>query len=728
MSNRPHYLVRIQAAYAEDAGRLDAELETWRRQFRANAANNALFGYFAPKWPLHLAVVAAFLYEQTGKRSLAEEAGQIMLRYREWTSLMPPEAAALRPEYEDGIPPLDAVFDPVLFAAACERIRSTLSDETYGELAQIAADSLRPIWRFPEWGGHNRALLRAASLAASARAFADHPDAPQWLNMADELAEESWGRWSIEDAMLYQSHWLRAMILYAEARNREAELAQFIQPRMHLRAMVQLMSPLGILPDFGDSHWLMHSAWEWLSCLEWGANVYGDPSMKWAAQRIWEAQQREVPNIYAANVLTLAWRWCDDNQTAMQPGAVPDALDDLVIKKVVFRTGWDANASYACLNYRDEGDYARVARDYLRADLAVSAEKMHHGHADEGSFAMLVHDSTILLHESGYRELPPDGIYRADFYHNRLIWRPGMLLGDPKPHALQDNGHYKPVRSERLYQTRLGDAQIVRLRVTDPHEGISWDRSIFFLSDLPCWVVIDGAASQRTAPRTLANLWWTTDILAQGDNWSDTHIGQIGGWQNARTAALRILTPSVPGQTLGLQSETVRRSFQEEIVLASFWRGHHLAGRTVNFVSVLWPLPYGSSGEDAGPQVEVLESNPTGRGLGVRLLWQGEERLLTTLNDLSVGLVQEEIRPRHTFEQGKAAYGPITSDAAFVYTRRQGDRAWAGFIKGTRLDNAGVSLYSAPLQAMFQEDGTDRAGTPTRFRWESGWGKVGTGD
>ncbi len=723
MTDRARYLAWIEEAFRLDAGNLESEIDAWRAQFGANAANNALFGYYVTKFPLQLSIVAAFLYERNGDQSLARLAADTLRRYPAWTELMPADAAAGRPEYEEGIPPLDAVFDPVVYASACERIRPAVDAETWAALAEIAADSLRPIWRFPEWGGHNRALLRAASLAACGRVFAEHPEAPAWNELADELAEESWGRWSIEDAMLYQAHWLRALILYAEARGRVDELAQQVQPRLHLRAMTQLITPLGILPDFGDSHWLMHSAWEWMACLEWGARTYGDPSMKWAAQRIWAAQQGETPNIYGAQVLSLAWRWCDDSVIPARPGPVHDALDDLVIKKIVFRNGWEGDAAYACINYRDEGDYGWVAREYLRADLAVSAEKMHHGHADEGSVAMLVQDGTILLHESGYREQPPDGIYRADFYHNRLIWRPGLLLGTPQPGALRDNGHYKPVRSERLYLTRLGDAEFARVRVSDADAAIVWDRSIVFLPDLPCWIVLDSALSRRpvgdSSPRTLANLWWTTDILAQGEHWRDTHIRAIQQWPNAQRSALRIYTPPVPDQSSTVVTETIRRAFQDEIVIADIWRGRHMAGRSVNFVSVLWPMAYGEQGNPgAGPQIEVIASDPVGQGIGVRLHWQGEERIVGVMNDLTTGYIQEEIRPRRTFAQGKTTYGDITSDAAFVYSRRRAAEEWHGFINGTGYGAAGKTLYDGGQQAMFQEDRTARVGVPTRFRWE----------
>ena len=98
--------------------------------------------------------------------------------------------------------------------------------------------------------------------------------------------------------MLYQTHWLRALILYGEARGREAELKDLLQPRMYLKAFAQLLSPLGIPPDFGDSHWLMHSSWEWLACLEWGAAAYQDPALKWAAEQVYAERQAEPPTVY----------------------------------------------------------------------------------------------------------------------------------------------------------------------------------------------------------------------------------------------------------------------------------------------------------------------------------------------------------------------------------------------------------------------------------------------
>jgi hypothetical protein len=707
------YLV---AGYQREANRLDEEIAAWERQF---SADDPLLGYRAPKWPLQLAAVAAYLYEQFGEVHYAQQARDVLLRYREFATRYQATEAGARPEYSQGVPPLDAVFDPILFGPACLRIAPTLDIRDTQALAAIAADSLRLIWLFPEWGGHNRAMLRAASLAACAEAFPQHPDAPAWIEMSEELAEESWGRWSVEDTMMYPAHWLRALIVYAGMRRRLAEFIQFIQPRLYLRSIVQMLSPLGILPDYGDSHWMMHSHWEWMSLLEWGAGIYQDPTMKWAASRIWKVQRQEIPSIYASQALMMCHAWCSDEVAASQPGDVLDALDDVILKKMVFRTGWGEQDSYACINYRDEGDYGRVARDYLRTNLAVSAEKMHHGHADEGSFAMLVHNQTLLLHESGYRENPPDGVYRADMYHNRVVWRPNALLpGAWDWNTLVDNGHYKPVRTDRLYQTRLLGVEIGRMRVVDENQRLGWDRTIFFLSEIPCWVVVDALLSNQSQPRHCGLVWWTTDVLDKDRRWLKTHLAGIQRWRNESRSALWMMIPEIPGQGLKFFLVTARRSFQDEIAITNIWSGEHRAGRSLNFITMLVPRPYQEALDGDRFAVQVLPGFPSGKGYGVRFSHQGESITLATLNDLAAGFVQEDIRPRYSAEQGWYKVGEMASDAAFSILREGPEGVRVGLINGTRLEVKDHLVYQAPSHAMFQEDRGFLAGIPARFRWQ----------
>lgn len=717
---RADYARIIHQAYRHDRPLYAAE---WDKGLRSAANSSALFGFAPPSWMLHYALTCAFLYEQGGENGLAREARDALFFYRDWQAALPANARELRPEYAAGAPPMEPLFQPNLFLPAYTRIRAALTPAEDAALADLLADTLRPVALFAEWGAHNRAMLRAAALAGAAHALPEHPEASAWRVLADELAEESWGRWSIEDAMLYQPHWLRSLIRYAEASGRVDQLADQAQARVHLKAMTQLISPLGILPDFGDSHWLAHSHWEWAACLEWGARAYRDPAMKWAANRIDLAPGIQQPSGYEAAAAVMAWEWCDESAAAAEPLNRADALDDLVLKKIVWRTGWERNASYACLNYRDEGRYGRVARDYLRATLAVSAEKMHHGHADEGSFSMLTHAGTLLLHESGYRERPPDGIYRSAVYHNRVAWRAGApregAAADEKLlEFLRGDGRYQPVESERLYQTRLLDAEFSRVRVTDAQEGLAWDRSVVFFPDLPAWVVIDALRAERRAARALARLWWTTDVLDSGADWHTTRVRGVQEWRNPGQACLLIASLPVPGQDRRLGVVPFRRHFQDELALVEAWSGE-LSRDYHNFVTVLWP--HAADGADARRRaaLEALPSAPAGRGIGLRLTWDGEERLIGVLNDLSAALVAEDIRPRYLAERGMAEYGgALRSDAAFAYLRRARSGGQAGLINGLRLEVDGVARYASAAHGMFQEDGSARPGAPARFRWE----------
>jgi len=709
------YLSFIRKAFTEEKRTLAQELADWR----AHPSYSSLFGYTSPGWPVAMGAVCAFLYQEEGTSSLARQAYELLSSYRAFASeasrLKPPEE---RPEYAQGVPPVEPLFQLNLFLPAYERIADTLSEEEKNEIATIVASSLRPLQRFPEWGTHNRAMLRAANLALAARAFPEHPEASWWAKLADELAEESWARWSIEDAANYHPHWLRALFTYAEARERPG-LPSFAQIYLPLRAAAQLLTPLGTIPDFGDSSWMMPSHWDWIACLEWGARTFRDPTMKWAAQRIWETFSRTFsPSIEIASKLIAAYQWCDETVPAWEPSTPLDALDDLVSKKIVFRTSWDPQATYACLNYRDEGAYGRISRDYLRTTLAVSAEKMHHGHADEGSIVSLISKGTVLLHDGGYREAPPDGMYRADIYHNRLVWRHGILPQGKLLEALHTDGRYHPTTTERLYWTHLGEAEISRVRIIDPEEDVHWERTLCFLPShrADCFLVIDTFQVLRPGPWTFSTLWWTTDILAQGKDWYDTHIREIQGWRNSQTCTLLLAFPGAEEDELWVDHG--RRHFQEETVIGRVWRGHLHASETISLVTILWAKSKEHSPEGFIQNVSLSPTEPPRQGTGILLQREGETILFGTPHDLTHSWLERDIRPRYNAQRGDIHYGPLTSDAHFVLSRRTGSLLWAGFINGTHLAYEGRTLYAGAPHAMFQEDRTSQPGVPARFRWE----------
>ena len=101
--------------------------------------------------------------------------------------------------------------------------------------------------------------------------------------------------------------------------------------------------------------------------------------------------------------------------------------------------------------------------------------------------------------------------------------------------------------------------------------------------------------------------------------------------------------------------------------------------------------------------------------------WNGEERLIGVLNNLTCGLGIEDIRPMYTSKQGMIQYNKVKGDAALLMTRENSQGVWSGFINGTYLAYGDQVRYQGLSNAMFQEDKTASPGVPARFRWESDW-------
>ena len=138
------------------------------------------------------------------------------------TEIFPAEIAARHPEYHQAVPPMDGLFIPPNYIPAYERVRNSgiFSAQDHQAVEEIVADSLHTLFHFPEWGAHNRTMLRALSMALANASFPDNPEADGWRELSEKMAEDSWGRWSIEDAMGYHSVWLLALFTYAEVSKR----------------------------------------------------------------------------------------------------------------------------------------------------------------------------------------------------------------------------------------------------------------------------------------------------------------------------------------------------------------------------------------------------------------------------------------------------------------------------------------------------------------------------
>ncbi len=672
---RQAYLELARAAYERNAETCPAAIEKWI----ASDKPHPLFGYAPPGDPVWLAGLATSLYDLTHDEKYAEEAAKWLAEQHTFKQYFPESARRQRPEYSGGLPTMTDFFHLPVFSQAYLYIKNSpaVTPERRARIEQSIAESADFILNFPEWGPMNRALLRAEGLLLAAQALPTHPNASTWRKLAGVLVSDSWAHWEEEDAQIYLPVWLYSLTRYADAVNDRALFRQHTV-RYYCDYFLHLLAPTGMVPDFGDGRW--NNSWpSYLACFERGASEYRSPELKWAATRLFEAMMEEYgENIGArtALILTDAYRWADDSVQPAEPAArSEEVLDDVIGKKIVFRDGWGPDSTYLMLNYRDEGDFALVPRDFLRHTIPVEEEKMHHGHSDENAICLLMSKGSVLLHDCGYRDALPSGPYgafRADYFHNRLVGRkhkPGRE--QPLFEFLRHSGGYRPVTTQKIDFFTFKDVDVSRTRVRDERGGFASDRMIVYLKREEIFIVCDIVKVLAPDYYTFATLWHATTILDQGSHYYVTAVDAIGDRPLPREQALLIdfLQHGIRADaTFPMQCHC-----QDEIAVYQSISSHYYAGQVETFTTVLAPHPRGEPVQPILEAVELIEVDQPRAGIGIRLRLGEDELFVCVKTDLTMEILTENVRPRYTFDSGRVRYGPLETDASFLYARRAGD-------------------------------------------------------
>jgi len=672
---RDSYLEMAKAAYQQAVENCPSWIERWKERHVATVVT----GHAPPGGPVVLARLAATLYHLTGEEHYAREAARWLANHHRFKEFLPDDIRRQRPDYKDGVPTVSDFFQLAWFCQAYAYIKDcpAVTGEQKERIAASVAESCDFMRFFPEWGAMNRAILRAEGLMIAAQALPEHPHAANWAKLARTIAADSWGHWSEEDAQIYHPIWLASLIGYADTVG-DPSLYSLHTTRHYFEYFAHLLSPAGMVPDFGDARW--NDNWAvYIACLERGAAEYGLPELRWAAGRILEARARDHDGAVDARsgfALADAYRWADGSIEPQQPPArSEEVLDDLVGKKIVFRDGWEDDATYLMLNYRDEGDYARLPRNYLRHTIPVEEEKAHHGHSDENSVCLLMAGGSVLLHDAGYRDYMPSGpygAYRADYFHNRLVARP-FKRGREQPlfEFLRNSGAYQPVRTEKIDFVTATEVDASRTRLTDERMGYQADRVIAWLKPDDVFVVFDIVKVTEPGYFTFATLWHGTTVLEEGSQHFVTAVDAIRHHELDRSHALLVHFPETGVRRTG--SFPIKRSRQDETAVYQAVSSHYYTGGIQTLTTVLVPHRRGT---DVAPLVEnirLLEVDGPRDGVGVRLDLGGQTRYVCVKTDLMKDIVMANTRPRYTYDAGRVRYGPFETDAAFLYARTAGD-------------------------------------------------------
>ncbi len=716
---RADYLAYARASADWTWNHRDEILARWRETFDAASP----FGYRPPGYLIDMATIYAFLFEQERNRLYAERAKNILLTYGDYRSEYPESAARVRGDYTNGVPALPDFFVVMRYLRAFDTLRrlGALNADETARVERLAAHSIEYLLQTSEWGAMNRTMLRAESLAWAVRAMPKHPRAAAWDLQRHALGDDNWGNWEIEDATIYHGVWLYALLGYADAEGRLDELIRTPEMYYYAHYFLELMSPAGFVPDFGDAQWTTNWS-HFLVFFEAAAARLNDPAMKWAARTI-AANYVDFDHPTSSGMgcfLLDAYRYGRDDVAAVEPtSGSKEVMEDVQGKKIVFRNGWKPESTYLLLNYRDEGDGGLNFRDYLRDTIPVEEEKMTHGHADENSIPLLMSGGSVLLHDAGYRDYMPSGpygAYRQDYFHNRLCVRPEKIWMGQKPgearHSqpgaipqqgvlefLRDAGSYRPVRTRKVDFLAFSDFDYSRTRLLDDGWGYDADRIVVYVKDPELFVVFDVFKSRTSEYFTLANLWHTRQVTSRGDHWYDTAYDTIrpgpGAAPQPLPAARRLLVV-FPDPGFRLEGvEPIARHYQDEQMVHQTTARHFEQAETEGFVTVLIPHEASVPPAELARKVHLVTTSPAGAGLAVKIDAGARQLTVGVKQDLRQDIARDNRRPRYLFEKGRIDFGSVETDGDLLFTSEEAGRLSYTIVDMTRAQRGSQVLFQA---------------------------------
>jgi hypothetical protein len=715
--SREEYLAYCKAAAEESWQTLDAQHEQWRRSIDVEY----VFGYNPPANDVYLAALYANLYELEGNQEYLERARGLLVKYGEYKKAYPADYVKSRPEFARGLPALPNIFSFPKYLRAYDVLKRTgkLSPSDRATIERNIAESADFMIAFQEWGPMNRALLRAECLAYAAKVAPDHPRASTWKMMAAAIGEDSWGQWEIEDATGYHGIWLYALLGYASDALGDESVYRTAVMHYYFDYYLALVSPAGVIPDFGDAYW--GGGWDrMVPFFEKGAAVYHDGRLRWAAEQAFRKYLDPLPerkSPFLALVMSDAARWADFSVDAVQPtSGSQQVLEDQVGKKVVFRNGWEKQSTYMLYNYRDEGDGGWLFRQNLRTSIPVEEEKMHHGHSDENSIVLLMKNQNILLHDGGYRDFMPSGPYgafRADYFHNRLAVREGKIaLGQKEgqyryateKHAavegqsmldfFRNSGAYRQVRTQKVDFLVLEDFDMTRTRVIDADLGYEADRIITYVKPLDWFVVFDIVRFTRPGYLTMATLWHTRLVHASGEGWYETSYDSLRTVDVSGNERLLIHFPVRAQLEEGVESQM--RYWQKEQAVYQLIGRHGNLNDLQAFVTVLIPHEKSVKPESLLGRVRVLDIPEYPAAVGIQLLDGGKTYTIGAKLDLQRELVYDWKRPMYDYDSGKIRYGDFETDGYNLFVVEDATTIDYTMVGGVKITRLGRTLHEQP--------------------------------
>jgi hypothetical protein len=223
--------------------------------------------------------------------------------------------------------------------------------------------------------------------------------------------------------------------------------------------------------------------------------------------------------------------------------------------------------------------------------------------------------------------------------------------------------------------------------------GYAWDRVVVHVKGAEFYVVFDILKSLKEEYFTLANLWHTRKILAQGEHWYDTVYDRIQNNELPSNKHLLILFPMTHFRLEGTEPE--KRHYQQEIMIHQTTAQHFELGETVGFVTVLIPHSQDDPPKKWLNKVRAIQTKPDRAGLGVEIE-SGDRRIIIGVkNDLRMDMARDWRRPRYTYEAGKIRFGEFETNGDFLFASLKNSKLAYTIVNLTKAFFKDKPLYEA---------------------------------
>ena len=726
-ATKSDYLNVIKAARNNLSAQYQQKLSGWEKTYIPDAFS----GYAPPSFPVQLVEGDGFLYHVTGQAMYAKEAVKVLIEIGRLRTYFPAAYRSYQKEYRYGLPPMTNFFHLIPYIRSYLWIKSSgmMTPDQKSEIEKNIAQTADYVFRFHEWGPMNRSILRAAALMAASKALPKHPRAKLWRRKAQELAAPSLAKWTIEDAQIYNAVWLDGLFMYIDFAGDQTIWRQPVR-HYYFEYLLQLQNPLGYQAEYGDNHGFWDQTARYMAIYERGAKEYHDGEYKWAAAKMWRAVQNDPKNNNIQTGLSYinAYLWCDDSVRPQEPtNKTTEVLEELYGKKVVFRSGWDPDATFLLLNYRNGNEYGKVPKDYLVNTIPIETEKPDHGHSDENNIGPFMTHKTVLLSVPSYFK-------RADFYQNKIVARKNEMPDTTYRLLpfLRRQETYRMVTSQKLHFYTFKHADVTRTRVTDSNLGYVWDRVITYLKDLNSFVVFDGIKITKPGLFTFANLWHTQKILNSGKHWYESrflNVGDIPGrWPNPGKWTLLTYFPEPDRKREGVEF-VYNWSFAKDLDFAMYRAvtDSMKAGDRLCFTTVLIPFKHGPHPEVKIKPISYLKSDNYPNGVGVKIVFPKKTILVTARMNLEMEYLSYQTRPRYTYKRGRIGYfwkdaahrsHRMDTDARWAYAEISNDKINFAFVEATKLLVDQKEIFSSFENSFYTFVSDGKLIHPAREKWE----------